>query len=151
MTKQIIAQNRKARYDYFIESTIEAGMILKGSEVKSLRAGKVSIGESYVDERGGRLYLLGAHINEYGGANKFNHEPTRARELLIKKREFNRLSGQIQTKGITLVPLSLYFNERGMAKCEVALVKGKKQHDKRATEKDRDWARQKSRVMRDYG
>ena len=118
-------------------------MILKGSEVKSLRAGKVSIGESYIDERQGRVCSCSAHINEYGGANQFNHEPTRARELLIKKREYNRLSGQIQTKGITLVPLSLYFNERGIAKCEVALVKGKKQHDKRQSEKDRDWARQK--------
>ena len=150
MTKQIIAQNRKARHDYFIETTLEAGMILKGSEVKSLRAGKVSIGESYIDERQGRLFLLGAHINEYGGANQFNHVPTRPRELLLKKREYNRLSGQIQTKGITLVPLSLYFNERGIAKCEIALVKGKKQHDKRAAQKDRDWARQKARVMRDY-
>ena len=151
MAKQLIAQNRKARHDYFIEDTLEAGLILKGSEVKALRAGRASIGESYVDERGGKLFLTGAHISEYGHANRFNHEPTRARELLLKKRELTRLSGQIQTKGISLVPLSLYFNERGIAKCEVALVKGKKQHDKRQTEKEKDWSRQKARLMRDYG
>ena len=126
-------------------------MILKGSEVKALRAGRASIGESYVDERQGRLWLTGAHISEYSGANRFNHEPTRARELLLKKRQLTKLTGQIQAKGITLVPLSLYFNDRGIAKCEIALVKGKKQHDKRQSEKDRDWSRQKSRLMRDYG
>lgn len=151
MPKQVIAQNRKARHDYFIEDSLEAGLILKGSEVKALRAGRASIGESYVDERGGTLFLTGAHISEYSQANRLNHEPTRARELLVKKRQLNRLRSQIQTKGITLVPLSLYFNERGIAKCEIALVKGKKQHDKRQTQKERDWSRQKSRLMRDYG
>ena len=150
MTKQMIAQNRKARHDYFIEDTVEAGLILKGSEVKALRLGRASIGESYIDERSGRLFLLGAHIGEYGHANRFNHEPTRPRELLLKKREIARLSGQAQAKGITLVPLSLHFNDRGIAKCEVALVKGKKQHDKRASEKDRDWKRQQARILRDY-
>ena len=150
MTKKIIAQNRKARHDYFIEDRLEAGLILKGSEVKALRGGRASIGESYIDERNGALFLLGAHVAEYGHANRLNHEPTRPRELLLKKRELARLSGQIQTKGITLVPLSLYFNDRGIAKCEIALVKGKKQHDKRHSEKDRDWARQKARVMREY-
>ena len=151
MSKQLIAQNRKARHDYFIEDTLEAGLILRGSEVKALRAGRASIGEAYVDEREGRLWLTGAHISEYSQANRFNHEPTRARELLLKKKQLTRLSGQIQAKGITLVPLSLYFNERGIAKCEIALVKGKKQHDKRQSEKDRDWSRQKARLMRDYG
>ena len=151
MPKTLIAQNRKARHDYFIEDTLEAGLILRGSEVKALRAGRASIGESYVDELEGRLWLTGAHISEYTQANRFNHEPTRARELLLKKKQLTRLSGQIQAKGITLVPLSLYFNERGIAKCEIALVKGKKQHDKRQSEKDRDWSRQKARLMRDYG
>lgn len=150
MTKQIIAQNRKARHDYFIEDVMEAGLILTGSEVKALRVGRASIGESYVDERHEKFFLIGAHISEYKGANRFNHEPTRARELLMKKREITKLLGQIQTKGITMVPLSLYFNERGIAKCELALVKGKKQHDKRAVEKDRDWKRQQARIMRDY-
>ena len=151
MSKQMIAQNRKARHDYFIEDTVEAGLILRGSEVKALRNGRASIGESYVDDREGRLFLVGAHISEYGHANRFNHEPTRPRELLLKKRELSKFSGQVQTKGITMVPLSLYFNDRGIAKCEIALVKGKKQHDKRATQKDRDWARQKDRIMRDLG
>lgn len=151
MSKQMIAQNRKARYDYFIEDTLEAGLILKGSEVKALRAGRASIGESYVDERAGRLFLTGAHISEYTQANRFNHEPTRARELLLKKKQLTKLSGQIQAKGITLVPLNLYFNERGIAKCEIALVKGKKQHDKRQSEKEKDWSRQKARLIRDYG
>ncbi len=151
MPKHMIAQNRKARHDYFIEETLEAGLILQGSEVKALRAGRASIGESYVDEREGRLWLTGAHIADYAQANRLNHPPTRARELLLKKRQLAKLSGQIQAKGITLVPLALYFNDRGIAKCEIALVKGKKQHDKRQSEKDRDWARQKSRLMRDYG
>ena len=151
MPKQLIAQNRKARHDYFIEDTLEAGLILRGSEVKALRAGRASIGESYVDERHGCLFLVGAHISEYGQANRFNHEPTRPRELLMRKREIARLSGQIQTKGITLVPLSLYFNDRGIAKCEIALVKGKKQHDKRQSEKDRDWSRQKAKLLREFG
>ncbi|MGB0718176.1 MAG: SsrA-binding protein SmpB [Alphaproteobacteria bacterium] len=151
MSKQIIAQNRKARHDYFIEDTMEAGLILRGTEVKALRDGRASIGESYVDERAGSLWLTGAHISEYTQANRFNHEPTRPREILLKKRQLTKLLGQIQAKGITLVPLTLYFNERGIAKCEIALVKGKKQHDKRQSEKDRDWSRQKSRLMRDYG
>ncbi len=151
MPKSMIAQNRKARHDYFIEETLEAGLILQGSEVKALRAGRASIGESYVDEREGRLWLTGAHISEYRQANRLNHPPIRARELLLKKRQLRKLLGQIQAKGITLVPLALYFNDRGLAKCEIALVKGKKQHDKRQSEKARDWARQKSRLMRDYG
>ena len=151
MTRQVIAQNRKARHDYFIEDTIEAGLILHGSEVKALRLGRASIGESYIDERAGRLFLLGAHIGEYSQANRFNHQPTRPRELLLKKREVARLVGQTQTKGITLVPLSLHFTDRGIAKCEVALVKGKKQYDKRAAEKDRDWKRQQARILREYG
>ena len=151
MAKQIIAQNRKARHDYFIETTLEAGLILKGSEVKALRAGRASIGESYIDERSGNLFLTGAHISEYSQANRFNHEPTRPRELLLRKRERARLLGQMQTKGTTLVPLNLYFSERGIVKCEIALVKGKKKHDKRQTEKEKDWSRQKARLMREHG
>lgn len=147
--KKIVAQNKRARYDYHIESTIEAGLMLQGSEVKSLRLGKGSIAESYASDEGtDELYLINAFIPEYIEANRFNHSPTRPRKLLLRRRELNKLLGLVRKKGMTLVPLNLYFNERGVAKLELALVSGKKKADKRAAEKERDWQRDKARIMK---
>ncbi len=146
-----IAINRKARRDYFIEQTLEAGIMLVGSEVKSLRNGQASVAESHAAEKDGELYLLNAHIPEYGPANRLNHDPRRPRKLLVHRRELRRLIGTVQRSGMTLVPLSIYFNERGRAKVELGLARGKRQHDKRASEKNRDWQRQKQRLMRDRG
>jgi SsrA-binding protein len=146
-----VAQNRRARYEYFINETMEAGLSLTGTEVKSLRSGKSNIGDAFADAREGELYLINAHIPEYAKGNRFNHEPRRPRKLLLHRRQINKLIGAIERKGVTLVPLSIYFNEGGRAKVELALVTGKKQHDKRATEKERDWQREKARVMRDRG
>lgn len=144
----IVAQNRKARHDYFIEDTVEAGIQLMGSEVKSLRKGSGSIGESYAVEKGGELYLTNAYIPEYAAAAKYNgHEPRRERKLLLHKREIHRLMGNIQREGYTLVPLSIYFNPRGIAKVELGLAKGKHKADKRQSSKDRDWKRDKARLM----
>lgn len=147
--RKIIAQNRKARHEYFIEDTFEAGIVLVGSEVKSLREGNVNIVDSYADDYNGEIFLLGLHIGEYKGANRFNHQPKRPRKLLMRKNEIKKMFGKLKVKGYTLVPLSLYFNEKNMVKVEIGLVKGKKQHDKRASEKDRDWQREKSRGLRD--
>ena len=144
-----IAINRKARRDYFIEQTLEAGIMLVGSEVKSLRNGQASVAESHAAEKDGELFLLNAHIPEYGPANRFNHDPRRPRKLLVHRRELRRLIGTVQRSGMTLVPLSIYFNERGRAKVEIGIARGKRQHDKRASEKNRDWQRQKQRLMRD--
>ena len=144
-----IAQNRKARHEYFIESTLEAGVMLTGSEVKSLRQGRCSIGEAYAHEKDGELYLRGMHISPYNAANKQNHEPLRPRKLLVHRRELVKLLDQVQRGGNTLVPLSIYFNERGIAKIELALCRGKRKADKRQTEKKRDWARQKARLLRE--
>ncbi len=150
--KRLVAQNRRARYDYFIEDSIEAGMMLTGTEVKALRAGHGSIKEAYVRESGGELYLQGAHISPYGSAgNKANHEPLRVRKLLLRKREIDRLSGLIRREGYTLVPLEIYFNDRGIAKTLVGLARGKRKVDKRETTKNRDWDRQKARILRDKG
>ncbi|MCG8360057.1 MAG: SsrA-binding protein SmpB [Kiloniellales bacterium] len=149
--RTLVAQNRKARHNYLIEETFEAGLVLLGSEVKSLRAGRASIGEAYAREEGGELYLLNAHIPEYAPANQFNHAPKRPRKILVKRRERNRLLGQVQREGYTLVPLSLYFSPRGIAKVELGLARGKRQIDKRETEKKRDWQRQKARLMRARG
>ncbi len=146
---RIAAQNRKARHNYFIEDTLEAGIILTGTEVKSLREGRANIGEAYASERGGELYLFNAHISEYHGGNRFNHAPMRTRKLLLRNRQIQRLIGSLQRDGITLVPLSIYFNERGIAKVKLGIAKGKRQYDKRATEKERDWQRQKARILRD--
>ena len=148
---RIIADNRKARFNYEIGEVFEAGIALTGSEVKSLRAGKASIGESYADARGGDLWLVNANIAEYLQAGRFNHTPKRARKLLLHKRQINKLIGAVEREGMTLVPLKLYFNDKGRAKIEIALAKGKKLHDKRETEKKRDWAREKGRLMRDKG
>jgi SsrA-binding protein len=143
------AQNRKARHDYFIEETIEAGIVLRGTEVKSLRAGGASIAESYAGPQEGELYLHNAHIPEYAGAKHFTHEPKRSRKLLLRRREVSRLIGAVQRAGVTLIPLSLYFNDRGIAKVQLGLAKGKRKLDKRETEKQRDWQRDKARLMRE--
>ncbi len=148
---KLVAENRKARFNYDIEEKLEAGIALKGSEVKSLRAGRANIAESYASEEGGELYLTNAHIAEYASAARDGHAPTRPRKLLLHSREIARLIGAIHRQGMTLVPLKLYFNARGIAKVELGLAKGKKLHDKRDTEKRRDWERQKRRLMREKG
>ena len=142
-----IAENRKARHEYEIEDRIEAGLILLGSEVKSLRTGRASIAESYAGEDSGRLMLFNANIPIYEPA-RVNHEPKRPRELLVKARERNKLLGLIRREGMTLVPLSLYFNDKGLAKISVGLAKGRKKQDKRQAAKDRDWGRDKARLLR---
>ena len=146
-----IAENRKARYDFAIEETFEAGLMLVGTEVTALRMGKANIAESYASYEDGALWLINSHIPEYLQANRFNHEPRRRRKLLMSKREIVKLSQAIARDGMTIVPLKLYFNERGIAKLLIATAKGKKNHDKRETEKNRDWNREKSRLMRDRG
>lgn len=146
---QTIAQNKRARYDYALETPVEAGIQLTGSELKSLRAGLVSIGESYVSEKDGELYLLNATIQEYTQSPLHSrHAPTRPRKLLLHKREIGKFIGAISREGYTLIPTKLYFNDKNMVKLEIALGKGKKLHDKRATEKDRDWGRAKNRVLK---
>lgn len=148
---RIVAQNRKARHNYTIEQSIEAGIVLTGSEVKSLRAGRGNIGESYAVEKDGEIYLINAHIPEYAQAGPNNHEPTRPRKLLLKKREIGKMIGGTREKGSTLVPLKLYFNPRGIAKVELALARGKRKYDKRQSAKTKDWERQKARLMREKG
>jgi SsrA-binding protein len=148
---KLVADNRKARFNFEIEDKLEAGIVLTGSEVKSLRAGKANIGDAYAADEGGELYLLNAHIAEYAQAGRANHDPKRPRKLLLHARERDRLLGAIQRQGMTVVPLKLYFNARGLAKLELGLAKGKKLHDKRETEKRRDWERQKGRLMREKG
>ena len=142
-----IAENRKARHEYEIEDRIEAGLILLGSEVKSLRTGRASIAESYAGDDSGRLMLFNANIPIYEPA-RVNHEPKRPRELLVKVRERNKLLGLIRREGMTLVPLSLYFNDKGLAKISLGLAKGRKKQDKRQAAKDRDWSRDKARLLR---
>ena len=143
-----VAQNRKARFDYFIEEVLEAGIILTGTEVKSLRSGQASIAESYADVKGSEVFLVNVYIPEYNKAHvKLQHEVRRARKLLLHKNQMNKLIGAVQRKGTTLVPLSIYFNHRGIAKVELGVATGKKQHDKREAAKDRDWQREKSRIM----
>ncbi len=147
----VAAQNRRARHDYFILSTLEAGIMLSGTEVKSLRAGSASIAEAYAGEQNGELFLINAYVPEYKAANRFNHEPKRARKLLVRRRELDKLLGSIRRDGVTLVPLSIYFNARGVAKVELALARGKHKGDKRAAIKERDWQRQRARLMREKG
>ena len=149
--RKVIALNRKARHNYEIEDTFEAGIMLTGSEVKSLRTGKANIAESYASDEAGEIFLINSYIPEYNQAGRFNHEPRRHRKLLLHAREVSRLLGSIQRDGMTLIPLKLYFNKRGMAKVELGLGKGKKIHDKRETSKKRDWDRQKARIMREKG
>jgi len=147
---KVVADNRRARFDYEIGETFEAGMVLTGTEVKSLRTGKASIGESYASlDKAGELYLVNATIPEYLQANRFNHEPKRQRKLLLNAREIARVAKGLEREGMTLVPLKIYFNARGRAKLELALARGKKLHDKRETEKQRDWNREKGRLLRE--
>ncbi len=148
---RVVADNRKARFNYFIDETFEAGLALTGSEVKSLRAGKATIGESYADTRGGEIWLINSNIPEYVQASRFNHAPKRPRKLLLHKRQINKLLGAVEREGMTLVPLKLYFNEKGRAKVELALARGKKLYDKRETEKKRSWERERGRLMRQKG
>ena len=149
--KVLVAQNRKARHNYQIEDSLEAGLVLTGTEVKSLRQGRASIVEAYAADERGELYLFNSHIPIYDAAGRFNHQPKRPRKLLLHSRELARLIGLIRREGYTLVPLSLYFNERGIAKVELGLARGKRKVDKRETEKRRDWQRQKARLMRERG
>ena len=148
---KIAADNRKARYNFEIGETFEAGIALSGTEVKSLRGGKATIGESYAGEKNGEIFLVNAYIPEYLQGHQFNHETKRPRKLLLHRREVNKLIGAVQREGMTIVPLKIYFNEKGRAKVEIALARGKKLHDKRETEKASDWIREKARVMRDNG
>ncbi|NWG45325.1 MAG: SsrA-binding protein SmpB [Alphaproteobacteria bacterium] len=147
--RRVVAENRRARYDYFIDETLEAGLMLTGTEVKSLREGKANIAEAYASPERGELYLINAHIPEYTQGNRFNHEPRRHRKLLVHARELARLATLVQQKGATIVPLELYFNERGIAKLDLGIARGKKLHDKRDTSKERDWQREKGRILRD--
>jgi SsrA-binding protein len=149
--KKVVADNRKARFSYAIDGTIEAGIMLMGSEVKALRTGKATIAESYAHAKDGEIWLVNAYIPEYTMANRFNHEPKRMRKLLVRKTEARKLSAAVQREGMTLIPLRVYFNPKGIAKIELGIAKGKKLHDKRETEKKRDWARDKARLMRAKG
>ena len=150
-TSKLIAENRRARFDYFLDQTFEAGLALTGTEVKALRQGRANIAESYAATEGREIILINAYIPEYGPANRFNHEPRRHRKLLLHRTESDRLLAAIQREGRTLIPTRLYFNDKGRVKLELALAKGKKLHDKRETEADRDWKREQGRLMRDRG
>ena len=149
--RKIVAENRRARFDYFIETTYEAGIALTGTEVKSLRFGEGSIAESYAEVKDEEVWLINANIPEFSHGNRFNHEPKRPRKLLLNMREINKMHGAVAREGMTLVPLSVYFNGQGRAKVELALAKGKKAHDKRDTIKERDWKREQQRLLRDRG
>lgn len=149
--RKVVADNRKARHNYEIGEVLEAGIALMGSEVKSLRSGKATIAESYATDEGGEIWLINANIPEYIQSGRFNHEPKRKRKLLLKKREMAKLATAVQRDGMTLIPLQLYFNRRGIAKLALALAKGKKLHDKRESEKKKDWDRQKGRLLRAKG
>jgi SsrA-binding protein len=149
--KKTVAENRRARFEYFIEDTFEAGIMLTGTEVKSLRFGEGSIAEAYAEIKGGEAWLVNSNVPEFSHGNRFNHVPKRPRKLLLHDREIDRLQGAVERKGMTLVPLSIYFNGRGRAKVELALAKGKNAADKRATIKERDWKRDQARIMRDHG
>lgn len=151
IVKKIVAENRKARFNYEILDTYEAGLVLKGTEVKSLREGKANIAESYASDEDGELWLINSYLPEYLQANRFNHEPRRRRKLLLSAREIGRLRNAVNREGMTLIPMKIYFNDRGRVKLELALAKGKKLHDKRQSEKERDWNRQKSRLLKDNG
>ncbi len=154
MTKRTdgaVSINRRARFDYEIEETFEAGLVLKGSEVKSLRDGKANIAESYVSPEHDEIWLINADIPTYGAANRFNHEPRRPRKLLLKRREIAKLTGAVAREGRTIIPLRLFFNGRGLAKLQIGLAKGKKTVDKRQTIKERDWNKQKARLMKNHG
>ena len=149
--RRIVAENRKARYNYEILDTLEAGIMLQGTEVKALREREAQIAESYASHEDDAIYLINAYIPEYGQGNRNNHEPRRRRKLLLHRREIDKMADAVAREGMTLIPLRLYFDARGMAKMELALGRGKKNYDKRETEKKRDWQRDKARLMRDRG
>ncbi|CAN7333924.1 SsrA-binding protein SmpB [Phenylobacterium sp. LjRoot164] len=151
MTGKLIAENRRARYDYFLEETFEAGLVLTGSEVKSLRTGRANIAESYASVEGDEVVLINADIPPFAQANRFNHEPRRHRKLLLHRKQLDKLIGAVTREGRTIIPTKLYWNEKGLAKLEIALAKGKKLHDKREATAERDWARDKARLLRDRG
>src|SRR5207253_8727934 len=148
-TARYAEQNRRARHDYLIEDTLEAGLVLHGTEVKVLRLGGASIAEAYADEEGGELFLVNANIPEYKASAHFNHQPKRPRKLLLHRKQMNRLLGAIRREGVTVVPLSIYFNDRGRAKVELGLARGKRKADKRQAEKQRDWQRSRARILRE--
>ncbi|ALG71467.1 SsrA-binding protein [Azospirillum thiophilum] len=150
--KKFAAQNRRARFDFFIDDVLEAGIMLTGTEVKSLRGGRASVNEAYAGLKGGELFLFNAYIPEYLQAGRIDqHEPKRPRKLLVRRRELDKLAAGIKQKGVTLIPMSVYFNDRGMAKVEIGVATGKKKHDKRESDKERSWQRDKARLMRDKG
>ena len=146
-----VAENRKARFSYEVMDTYEAGLVLTGTEVKSLREGHANIQESYASAEGGEIWLINSYLPEYLQGNRFNHEPRRRRKLLLKKKEMAKLAQAVEREGMTMVPLKIYFNERGRAKLLLAVARGKKLHDKRETEKQRDWAREKGRLLKERG
>ena len=148
---KVVAENRRARFDYFIEERFETGIALTGTEVKSLRVGEGSIAESYAAVEGEEVWLINSSIPEYSHGNRLNHEPRRRRKLLLKKREIAKLNGAVTRQGLTLIPLSIYFNGKGRAKVELAVARGKKVHDKRETQKERDWKREQGRLLRQHG
>jgi len=148
---RVVAHNRKARFNYQIDETFEAGIALTGTEVKSLRQGKATIAESYADTRGGEIWLVNANIPEYLQAGRFNHPPKRKRKLLLHRRQIHKLMGAVEREGMTLIPLKLYFNAKGRAKIDLALARGKKLHGKRETEKKRSWERERGRLLRAKG
>jgi SsrA-binding protein len=149
--RKVIADNRRARFDYEILDTYEAGIQLQGPEVKSLRAGRSSLSDSYATVERGELFLINAYIPEYREANRFNHETRRPRKLLLHRREIDKLTNAVQREGLTIVPLKLFFNPRGRAKVDLALARGKRAHDKRQTQKERSWQRERQRLLRDRG
>jgi len=151
LVPKTVAENRRAKFDYFIDDTYEAGISLTGTEVKSLRDGRANIGDAYAAVESNEIWLINSYIPEYHGGNRFNHEPRRHRRLLLNRGEINKLIGALKRGGVTLVPLSIYFNERGRAKISLGLARGKREHDKRATEKDREWKREQSRLLRPKG
>ncbi len=146
-----VAETRKARFSYEVLDTIETGLVLTGTEVKSLRQGQANIQESYASAEGGEIWLINSYLPEYLQANRFNHEPRRRRKLLVSKREMAKLAQSVEREGMTLVPLKIYFNDRGRAKLLLAVARGKKLHDKRETEKQRDWSREKGRLLKERG
>jgi SsrA-binding protein len=148
---KLVAENRRARFDYFLEQTFEAGLSLTGTEVKALREGRANIAESYAAVQGREIVLVNAYIPEYGPANRFNHEPRRPRKLLLHRREIDKMLGAVQREGRTLAPTKLYFNDKGRVKLELAVAKGKKAHDKREVAAERDWKREQGRLLRDRG
>ena len=148
--RKVVAENRRARFDYAIEERVEAGIALTGTEVKSLRFGEGSIAESYAEVKEDQVWLINSNIPEFSHGNRFNHEPKRPRKLLLHRREIERLFGAVARQGMTLIPLSIYFNARGRAKVELALAKGRKLHDKREYEQEKDWKREQGRLLRQH-